>query len=233
VHYRDLCDIEFTVEAGRLWLLQTRVGKRGCVAAVRIAVDLVDDPLVDVDEAEAVARVPAEVRARARAELLAASTDGGLDEELLATGLGASPGRVTGRVVLTTEDAVDAEDDVVLVRRETSPEDVAGMSASVGVLTTRGGLVSHAAVVARAWGLPAVVGAEQLTIDGDVVTGTDGLSVRAGDVVTIDGTTGCVWRGAVAGRPAEEEVQDDRVAARLPHLERLERWALEREGALA
>lgn len=230
LHYRDVCDIEFTVENGRLWLLQTRIGKRGAVAAVRIAVDLVDDAEIALTPDEALARVSEATRARARAEVAAEAHTPENGTALLATGLGASPGRVSGRVVLTANDAMCADDDVILVRTTTSPEDVAGMSASVGILTTRGGLVSHAAVVARGWGVPAVVGADALTIDGDTVRAADGLQVRAGEVITIDGASGCVWIGEVAGTSAEA---DEALAQRLPHLLRIDEWVSARTGASA
>lgn len=222
LHYRDICDVEFTVENGKLWLLQTRIGKRGAVAAVRIAVDMADDTEIALTPAEVLDRVSESIRSRARAEVAAQACSPEEGTALLATGLGASPGRVTGRVVLTAEDAICADDDVILVRASTSPEDVAGMSASVGILTTRGGLVSHAAVVARGWGVPAVVGADQLSIAGDHVRGPEGTGVSAGDVITIDGTTGCVWIGEVAGSSSDAEAV---VAERLPHLLRIEQWA--------
>lgn len=220
IHYRDVCDVEFTLEEGHLWLLQTRVGKRGSVAAVRIAVDLVDDADIALPPAEAITRVPAEVRQRARAEVLDRCSGSAALPEV--TGLGASPGRVSGKVVLRNEDAADAEDDVILVRAETSPEDVAGMGASAGILTTSGGLVSHAAVVARGWGIPAVVGAQTLKILTDGIQTTDGTVVRVGETITIDGSTGGVWVGAVTNEVAEPE----RVLAdELPHLARLDAWA--------
>lgn len=226
LHYRDICDVEFTVENGKLWLLQTRIGKRGAVAAARIAVDLADDPEIALSPAEVLARVPESLRARARAEVAAQAHHPEEGVTLLAAGLGASPGRVSGRIVLTADDAMCADDDVILVRTSTSPEDVAGMSASVGILTTRGGLVSHAAVVARGWGVPAVVGADALTISGDEVRSEDGLVVRAGEVITIDGAAGCVWIGTVSGSSQEAETA---VAERLPQLLRIEDWARERE----
>ena len=223
VHYRDLCDVEFTVEDGRLWLLQTRVGKRGAVAAVRSAVEFVRDPDVALTPAEAVERVPAEVRARARAEVLARTGATDVTADLLDTGLGASPGRVTGRVVLSSDAAADAEADVVLVRRETSPEDVAGMAASVGILTTRGGLVSHAAVVARGWGIPAVVGAAGITWAADRLVVGDRV-VAEGDVITIDGATGQVWAGEVTAA-ANGDGAEATLARELPELAVLEGWA--------
>jgi pyruvate,orthophosphate dikinase len=220
VHYRDVCDVEFTIEDGRLWLLQTRIGKRSAAAAVRIAVDLVHDPEIQLDPAEALIRAPAPVRERARREVRGQAGPSGADGDLFGAGLGASPGRVSGRVVLSSEEAADADGDVILVRSETSPEDVAGMAASAGVLTTTGGLVSHAAVVARGWGIPAVVGAHELTVgDGEVRSGS-GTAVRAGEVITIDGSTGQVWRGTVA---ADELSQTARTE--LPYLGELEAWA--------
>ncbi|MBY4575531.1 pyruvate, phosphate dikinase [Gordonia paraffinivorans] len=230
IHYRDVCDVEFTVENGKLWLLQTRIGKRSAVAAVRIAAEMADDPEIALTPAEVLARVPEPLRTQARAEVAAEAHDPDAGTVVLGTGLGASPGRVTGRVVLTADEALCADDDVILVRTSTSPEDVAGMSVAVGILTTRGGLVSHAAVVARGWGLPAVVGAEALTITGDTIVADDGTQVRAGDIITIDGASGCVWIGEVAGTSSEAE---DAVAERLPHLLRIEEWASTTEAASA
>jgi pyruvate,orthophosphate dikinase len=224
VHYRDICDVEFTVESGKLWLLQTRVGKRGAVAAVRIAVDLVHDEDIALTVGEAVTRVPHEIRERARREVLTRVSSLGHEDDLVTVGLGASPGRVSGRIVLTAESAADADDDVVLVRTETSPEDVAGMAASVGILTTKGGLVSHAAVVARGWHIPAVVGAAELTISDGKVHSTNGVDLTEGQVITIDGTSGHVWRGLV-------EVDDSgfqhAIEDALPELLTLESWAFE------
>ena len=197
VHYRDMCDVEFTVECNRLWVLQTRVGKRGPAAAVRIAADLTRDPEIALTPAEALARVSQELRGRARATLTDTSGTGASPP--LAVGLGASPGRVAGRAVFSCDAALDAEDDVVLVRPETSPHDVAGMSASVGVVTLRGGLVSHAAVVARGWGLPAVVGAGDLRLEHDALVGPSGERVEEGTVITLDGTTGEVFVGDLTG----------------------------------
>jgi pyruvate,orthophosphate dikinase len=220
VHYRDVCDVEFTIEDGRLWLLQTRIGKRSAGAAVRIAVDLVDDPDIRLDPAEALIRVPVPLRERARREAQdqAGSADAGA--ELFVIGLGASPGRASGRVVLSSEEAADADGDVILVRAETSPEDVAGMAVSAGVLTTTGGLVSHAAVVARGWGIPAVVGAHELTLADGQVRSASGLTVRAGEAITIDGTTGQVWRGTVS--PGDAALATE---SALPQLDVLEAWA--------
>jgi len=228
VHYRDICDVEFTVERGKLWLLQTRVAKRGAVAAVRAAVQLVDDPEIALSPAEAVSRVPQSVRERARNEVLtSAGQAAGTDHPLLGTGLGASPGRVTGRVVLSSEAAAEAEGDIILVRPETSPEDVAGMAVATGILTTSGGLVSHAAVVARGWGIPAVVGAQGLTVTSDAILTSDGRRIREGDIITIDGSSGQVWLGAVTADSTHTRGPQDILAAELPELAVLERWASE------
>lgn len=222
VHYRDMCDVEFTIESGRLWLLQTRSGKRSATAAVRIAVDLTADRDVRLSMEEAAARVPADVREQARQEVLAHASHDHDAEGLLTAGLGASPGRVSGQIVLDSEAAADADCDVILVRPQTSPEDVAGMASSAGILTTTGGLVSHAAVVARGWNLPAVVGAREVRITGDTVTVGEHV-LRAGDVITIDGTTGQVWAGAVAPLDIEHDAATF-VHERLPQLEAIEAW---------
>jgi pyruvate,orthophosphate dikinase len=198
-HYRDMCDTEFTIEQGKLWMLQTRVGKRTGRAALRMAVDMTKDPAIALSRAEAVQRVTAE-----HLEQVLHPQFAGTGHTVLTTGLGASPGAAVGRVVLTADEAAAAGDRgeaVILVRSETSPEDVHGMLAAQGILTARGGLVSHAAVVARGWGKPAVVGAEQVRI------GADGFSVgatvvRAGDWLSIDGTTGAVVLGQVPLAPA-------------------------------
>lgn len=229
VHYRDVCDVEFTVEDGKLWLLQTRIGKRGAVAAVRIAADMVDDPDIALTPDEAVARVSEATRVRARAEIIADAITRDDGAQVLGKGLGASPGRVSGRVVLTAEDAICADDDVILIRPTTSPEDVAGMAAAAGIVTIRGGLVSHAAVVARGWGIPAVVSADWLTLTADEIRADD-VSVHAGDIITIDGMTGHVWIGELSvpgGGTAEV------IAERLPHLARIEDWAMQAPSSTA
>ncbi len=232
-HYRDMCDVEFTVERGKLWILQTRVAKRGAVAAVRAAVRMVDDPGIALSPAEAVARVPKEVRDAAREEILAGATAGRADAPI-ATGLGASPGRATGVAVFSADAAADvadaSEEPLILVRPETSPEDVHGMGVSVGILTSRGGLVSHAAVVARGWGIPAVVGADALEIGADAASGPDGAVLfRAGEVITIDGTSGQVWVGAAAEEAddADAASPEEVLAAALPELAVLEAWAVQ------
>jgi pyruvate,orthophosphate dikinase len=193
-YYRDMGDIEFTIESGRLWILQARVGKRSPSAAARIAVEMQADPRYALSRAEALKRVPPEVLdgrhvvARACAE-----------NKVLARGLGASPGVASGRIVFDPDHAVEWTDRgeyVILVRRETSPEDVHGMGVSKGILTTLGGLMCHAAVVARSWGIPAVVGAESITLDGGEMH-MAGRIYREGDSISIDGETGCVYAGAV------------------------------------
>ncbi|BBY62690.1 pyruvate, phosphate dikinase [Mycolicibacterium helvum] len=218
-HYRDICDVEFTYEQGRLWILQTRVGKRSAIAAVRAAVAMVTDPHIALTTEEAVARVPADVRARACADLAGSR---GTHGSKVATGLAASPGQASGRVVLDANDAALAEDGVILVRAETDPDDVHGMSVAKGILTMRGGLVSHAAVVARGWGVPAVVGAHELSIDGENILGPAGqVLFRAGDTITVDGSTGAVWLGlATEGEP----IAAGSVESLLPELAILDAW---------
>ena len=194
-HYRDLCDIEFTVERGTLWMLQTRVGKRTAGAAFRVATQLVDEALITMDEA--LERVTGEQLN----QLLFPQFDREAERSLLAVGMGASPGAAVGRVAFdnaSAEAAQAAGDSVVLVRRETSPEDLPGMIAAAGVLTARGGKTSHAAVVARGMGKCAVVGAEDLVVDvarKEIRVGEHVVS--EGDTLAIDGKTGEVFLGDV------------------------------------
>jgi len=199
-HFRDMCDIEFTIEQGRLWMLQTRVGKRTGRAALRMAVDMVDEPVIALSHAEAISRVrPEQIDG-----VLHPQFAGG-DVVVATRGLGASPGAAVGKVVLSSGAAVDAAargESVVLVTNETSPEDVRGMLAASGILTRRGGLVSHAAVVARGWGKPAVVGAERVEIAGSELR-IAGQIVREGDMISIDGSSGVVVVGAVELAAAE------------------------------
>src|SRR5580698_5150552 len=194
-HYRDMCDTEFTIEQDKLWMLQTRVGKRTGNAALRMAVDMTKDTAIKLTKAEAVQRVTAE-----HLEHVLHPRFDGAGHTVLTTGLGASPGAAVGRAYFTADDAAaaaEAGEKVILVRSETSPEDVHGMLASEGILTARGGLVSHAAVVARGWGKPAVVGAEKVRIDGKTFkVGT--TTVVEGDWLSIDGTAGDVIVGQVA-----------------------------------
>ncbi|HEY1634504.1 MAG TPA: pyruvate, phosphate dikinase [Acidimicrobiales bacterium] len=203
-HYRDMCDTEFTIDQGKLWMLQTRVGKRTGAAALKMAVDMTKDRRIKLTRAEAVGRIDGEHLDQVLHPRFASS-----DVAVLTSGLGASPGAAVGRVCFTADAAVAAAgrgEHVVLVRTETSPEDVHGMMAAEGILTARGGLVSHAAVVARGWGKPAVVGAEAVRISGGSFT-VGGVRVAEGDFVSLDGTTGDVVLGEVpltaASPPAE------------------------------
>ena len=200
-HYEDLCDIEFTVERKKLWMLQTRIGKRTAGAAFRIAIQLVDEGMIDMDEAVRT------VSGAQLAMLLFPQFDRSGDVDLLTKGMNASPGAAVGQIVFTTPHAVEWEaegKDVILVRRETNPDDLGGMVAARGILTSRGGKTSHAAVVARGMGKTAVCGADELDID--IKAGTmsipGGPKLVEGDVVSIDGTTGEVFVGTVPVRPS-------------------------------
>jgi pyruvate,orthophosphate dikinase len=194
-HYRDMCDIEFTIEQRRLFLLQTRIGKRTAEAALRMAVEMEGEGLID--RREAVLRVePAQLD-----QLLHPQFDPKAAYTAITKGLNASPGAAVGKVYFTADSAEthhEAGEAVILVRPETSPDDLHGMIAAEGILTSRGGLVSHAAVVARGMGTPAVCGANELDIDveGCVVT-VNGAVIHEGDVISINGTTGEVVVGAV------------------------------------
>ncbi|MFI6498287.1 pyruvate, phosphate dikinase [Nonomuraea typhae] len=195
-HYRDLCDIEFTIERGKLWMLQTRVGKRTAAAAFRIATQLVDQGLITLDEA--VTRVTGDQLAQLMFPRFA--KDGG--RKKITKGMNASPGAAVGKAVFTSERAVELAgqgEDVILVRRETNPDDLAGMIAARGVLTSRGGKTSHAAVVARGMGKTCVCGAEELEVSasGKRFTAPGGVEVREGEVISIDGSTGEVFLGEV------------------------------------
>jgi pyruvate,orthophosphate dikinase len=204
-HYRDMQDIEFTVEKGRLYMLQTRNGKRTAKAALKIAVDLASEGLISREEA--VMRVePGSLD-----QLLHPTIDPGSPREVIATGLPASPGAATGKVVFTAEEAErlgGAGEAAILMREETSPEDIRGMDAARGIVTARGGMTSHAAVVARGMGRPCVSGAGEIHID--IKAGefrVRGRTFRAGDIVTIDGSTGEVLSGAV--KMIEPELSGD------------------------
>ena len=194
-HYRDLCDIEFTIERGKLWMLQTRVGKRTAAAAFRIATQLVDEQLITLDEALL------RVTGAQLAQLMFPQFDSSATRTLLTRGMAASPGAAVGKAVFDSATAVahaEAGENVILLRRETNPDDLEGMIAANGILTSRGGKTSHAAVVARGMGKTCVCGAEELDVDtlgkfarvGDVI-------VREGDLVSIDGATGEVFAGEV------------------------------------
>ncbi|CDL01442.1 pyruvate phosphate dikinase [Magnetospirillum gryphiswaldense MSR-1 v2] len=195
-HYKDMQDMEFTVQQKRLWMLQTRTGKRTTNAALKIAVDMAREGLIT--RKEAIGRIdPA-----ALDQLLHPTLDPKAARDLLARGLPASPGAASGKVVFSAEDAEiwvkDKKEQVILVRIETSPEDIGGMHVSEGILTTRGGMTSHAAVVARGMGTPCVAGCGEIRVDYAAKTlKVAGRVVREGEIITIDGGTGEVFAGAV------------------------------------
>ena len=195
-HYRDMCDIEFTIERGKLWMLQTRVGKRTAAAAFRIATQLLGEKLITRDEA--LGRVTGDQLT----QLMFPQFDAKADKELIARGMAASPGAAVGKIAFNNAQAVEAASEgvkTVLVRRETNPDDLPGMVAAEGVLTARGGKTSHAAVVARGMGKTCVCGAESLVIDEAAGTVTIGdLVLTADDTIAIDGQTGEIFRGEVA-----------------------------------
>ena len=194
-HYRDMQDMEFTVEQGKLWMLQTRNGKRTAKAALRIAVELANEKLITKNEA--VARIePGSLD-----QLLHPTIDPNAERNVIATGLPASPGAASGEIVFNSDEATKLKADgkkVILVRVETSPEDIHGMHAAEGILTTRGGMTSHAAVVARGMGKPCVSGAGSLRVDYNAQTLQAGnVVLKRGEIITIDGSTGQVLAGAV------------------------------------
>jgi pyruvate,orthophosphate dikinase len=195
-HFADLCDIEFTIEEGKLWMLQVRVGKRSPQAALRIALDMAQDETFPLSRAEAVARVAALLADPPKAASVRTA-----GPAPLLTGLPASPGMASGEIVTSPEAARTASGEdraTILVRAETSPDDVQGMATAAGILTSRGGIASHAAVVARGWGIPAVVGAADLQVgDGRIVIGD--RTLHAGEVITIDGDSGEVFEGTIPG----------------------------------
>ncbi len=195
-HYRDMQDVEFTVERGKLWMLQTRTGKRTARAALRMAVDMAREGLISQEEA--ILRIePASLD-----QLLHPTIDPAASRNVIATGLPASPGAACGEIVFNAEEAEELKSSghkVILVRIETSPEDIHGMHAAEGILTTRGGMTSHAAVVARGMGKPCVSGAGSIRVDYAKATmSVAGTTLRKGDLITIDGTTGQVMAGRVA-----------------------------------
>jgi pyruvate,orthophosphate dikinase len=222
-HYQDMCDTEFTIDQGKLWMLQTRVGKRTGVAALQMAVDMADPKDLGISKAEAVSRITED-----HLDSVLHPQFSGSGYSVWAKGLGASPGAAVGKIYFTADDAAAAAErgeQVILVRSETSPEDVHGMLASEGILTARGGLVSHAAVVARGWGKPAVVGAEVLRLAAHSVTVGD-VTLQEGDWVSLDGGAGIVVAGQVpltAASPPEafatvlswaDEIRKDHLAVR-------------------
>jgi pyruvate,orthophosphate dikinase len=195
-HYRDMQDVEFTVEQGKLWMLQTRAGKRTAKSALRVAVEFANEGLISRDEA--VTRVdPA-----ALDQLLHPTIDPSAHRQVIASGLPASPGAASGEIVFSSDEAELLKTQgrkVILVRVETSPEDIHGMHAAEGILTTRGGMTSHAAVVARGMGKPCVSGAGAIRVDYATATlSAAGTTLRKGDIITIDGSTGQVLAGKVA-----------------------------------
>ncbi|KQV43623.1 MULTISPECIES: pyruvate, phosphate dikinase [unclassified Rhizobium] len=195
-HYRDMQDLEFTIERGKLWMLQTRSGKRTAKAALRIAVDMAESGMISTEEA--VRRIdPASLD-----QLLHPTIDPRARRDIIGSGLPASPGAASGEIVFTSEEAVIAEKEgrkVILVRVETSPEDIHGMHAAEGILTTRGGMTSHAAVVARGMGIPCVSGAGSLRVDiRNEQLIAAGVTLQKGDVITIDGSSGQVLKGVIA-----------------------------------
>ena len=213
-HYRDMCDTEFTIERGKLWMLQTRVGKRTGRAALRMAVDMTNQRRRGwkISRQEALQRISED-----HVEQVLHPQFASADVQVIATGLAASPGAAVGAAYFTADAAAEAAahgTKVILVRSETSPEDVHGMQASEGILTARGGLVSHAAVVARGWGIPAVVGADAVKISGRSFT-AGGATVKEGEVISLDGTTGTVVLGEVELSTTEAP----------PELETLLGWA--------
>lgn len=198
-HYKDMCDTEFTIEQGKLWMLQTRVGKRTGAAALRMAVEMTKPTGTGkkswkISKSDAIMRVAADHLDQVLHPQFATKS------KCIAKGLAASPGAAVGQVFFTADDAETAAlsgKDVILVRAETSPEDVHGMMVAKGILTSRGGLVSHAAVVARGWGTPAIVGADAVKISGNSFT-ANGVTVKEGDWLSLDGTTGEVMLGQLA-----------------------------------
>jgi pyruvate,orthophosphate dikinase len=200
-HYRDLCDIEFTIERNKLWMLQTRVGKRTAGAAFRIATQLVDQGLIDLDEALI------RVTGAQLSQLMFPRFDEEHGAHRIARGMSASPGAAVGTAVFDSDRADElakAGQQVILVRRETTPDDLHGMIAAQGILTSRGGKTSHAAVVARGMGKTCVCGAEELEVDvaGRRFTAPDGVTVAEGDLISIDGSSGAVYLGEVPVVPS-------------------------------
>ncbi len=212
-HHADLCDIEFTIEDGKLWLLQCRIGKRSPQAALRIAVDMADAEDFPLTRTQAVERV-----AHLLVDPPRVSSGRGTAAVALAIGLPASPGLAAGEIATTPDAAIalaEAGRSVILVRSETSPDDVHGMARAAGLLTSSGGLASHAAVVARGWGIPAVVGASAVLVSDDAVS-IGGRMFALGSPITIDGSTGEIFDGVVVG-----------TVAIVPEAAILRRWARE------
>jgi len=221
--YKDMCDIEFTVEDGTLWMLQTRIGKRTAAAALKIAVDMVGEGLITKEEA--VGRIDPDQLD----QLLHPQFDDGAEYEVVARGMNASPGAAVGKVVFdsnTAESKEESGEDVILVRWETTPDDLHGMVASRGILTSHGGKTSHAAVVARGMGKPCVCGCDSLRIDEEDRRCTiGGHKVKEGDVISIDGTTGRVVIGPVSLVEPEVTGDFDTVLSWADEIRELGVWA--------
>ncbi|MBI3786204.1 MAG: pyruvate, phosphate dikinase, partial [Deltaproteobacteria bacterium] len=236
-HYRDVMDIEFTIEQGKLYMLQCRVGKRTGAAAIRIAIDMVKEKVLA--PREALLRIePEQLNQLLRPTFVQVEKDNAVgDNRLLTKGLNAGPGAATGRIAFHAEDAAEAKqrgEDVILVRIETSPEDIRGMAAAEGILTARGGMTSHAALVARQMGKVCVAGCEALQIDyttGEMRVSGSNRVLRAGDDISIDGTTGEVFVGRIATQPSEvvrvliDETLDPAQAPSYQQYAQLMQWA--------
>ncbi len=222
-HFRDMQDFEFTVEGGKMYLLQTRNGKRTAQAGVKIAVDMMEEGLIGAEEA--VMRVEPEMLD----SLLHRRLDPAATDKPVAKGLNASPGAASGRVVFDTGEAAltGAGERIILVRPETTPEDIKGLIAAQGVLTARGGMTSHAAVVARGMGKPAIVGCSEIEIspDGNAFTTKSGERITKGETITIDGTTGRVYRGEVRMVDPELSPEFSRLLEKADSVRKLEVWA--------
>ncbi len=222
-HFKDMQDFEFTVERGKLYLLQTRNGKRTALAAVKVAVDMTDEGLITAEDA--VTRVEPDMLGT----LLHRRLDPSASEEPVAKGLNASPGAASGKVVFDTDEAASrgGTERVILVRPETTPEDIRGLIAAQGVLTARGGMTSHAAVVARGMGKPAVVGCSEIEISGDrtAFTTKTGARVSAGETITIDGSSGLVYKGEVRMVDPEMPPEFSRLLQKADTIRRMGVWA--------
>lgn len=218
-HYRDMQDIEFTIEKNRLWMLQTRNGKRTATAALQVAIDMIDERLIT--EEEAILRIDPQ----SLDQLLHPTLDPKAEKTLLAKALPASPGGVSGQIVFTSEEAVEWKEKgkkVILVRVETSPEDIAGMNAAQGILTTRGGMTSHAAVVARGMGKCCVAGCGEVEVDYAAKTmRVKGYVLKQGDVITLDGSAGEVYMGEVKTREPQMTPAFERIMKMADKIRRL------------
>ncbi len=236
-HYKDLCDIEFTIERGKLWMLQTRVGKRTAAAAFLIASSLVDEGMISEDEALA------RVTGNQLAQLMFPQFDTRGDHQRITTGMNASPGAAVGKAVFDSYTAIKwsrSGERVILIRRETNPDDLGGMVAAQGILTSRGGKTSHAAVVARGMGKTCVCGAEELDVDTKSrrMTAPGGVVIEEGDLISIDGTSGAVYLGEVPVQPSPVvEYFEGRLGPDSPHagplvkaVHRMMNWADERRA---